>query len=124
MFHYYIWRKEVLDIVNQWATALRSGRYSQGYNRMKSARGYCCLGVPHVINGLSCSKDWEGHVMTYLPDPGRFHMGSNNGGIIYRKHGVEYNTCLASINDCQIDFKTISDIIEECWPVISVIKIV
>lgn len=33
------------DIAKKWLTALRSGKYKQGYGRLYDGNGYCCLGV-------------------------------------------------------------------------------
>lgn len=34
----------------KWIDALRSGEYTQGYEQLQSAEGYCCLGVLCKIN--------------------------------------------------------------------------
>ena len=33
------------SIKTKWLKTLRSGKYSQGFGQLKSADGYCCLGV-------------------------------------------------------------------------------
>ncbi len=45
------WKKKLLE-------ALRSGKYKQCRNRLRSPYGYCCLGVACDISGLA---EWEKH---------------------------------------------------------------
>lgn len=41
----------------KWVDALRSGRYKQGKQTLKSSNGYCCLGVLCVTQGLKFKTD-------------------------------------------------------------------
>lgn len=40
----------------QWVTALRSGEFSQGIDRLKNGDEYCCLGVLCKVMGLPMNK--------------------------------------------------------------------
>ena len=37
-------------VMQKWVEALRSGKYKQATNRLKSNKGYCCLGVAKEID--------------------------------------------------------------------------
>lgn len=43
-------------IAIRWAEALESGRYPQGYGRLRTEDGYCCLGVLCDISRLG---EWD-----------------------------------------------------------------
>lgn len=38
-------------LFNDWVSALRSGKYNQGYGYLKTKNGYCCLGVLCKVAG-------------------------------------------------------------------------
>lgn len=60
-------KKEVIENINAWLTALRSGEYEQGKETMCTLDGkYCCLGVMNKIFDLS--------VDGYAPTPEDFRV--------------------------------------------------
>lgn len=40
------------EFQEKWLVALESGTYPQGVGRLKSAKGYCCLGVACEVSGI------------------------------------------------------------------------
>jgi len=42
-----------------WVNALRSGKYEQGSERLRSVSGYCCLGVLCDIYAQEHNTEWE-----------------------------------------------------------------
>lgn len=106
----------------KWIKALRSGKYKQGKNRLRSLVGekYCCLGVLCDVSGL----DWEESISeckrfklknskelpTGLADI-FFNCSSTTAGPIVEISGAK--TCLAAHNDNGATFSQIADAIEE-----------
>lgn len=79
----------------KWVKALRSGEYQQTVEAYRDRKGFCCLGVLHVINGLSC-------------DPGLSFVG------IQAKFGIDKSDLeeLADLNDEGATFEQIALCIE------------
>lgn len=46
-------------IKEAWVDALRSGKYEQGSERLRSVSGYCCLGVLCDIYAQEHNTEWE-----------------------------------------------------------------
>ena len=46
-------------IKEAWVNALRSGKYEQGSERLRSVSGYCCLGVLCDIYAKETNTEWE-----------------------------------------------------------------
>lgn len=42
-----------------WVNALRSGKYEQGSEKLRSVSGYCCLGVLCDIYAKETNTEWE-----------------------------------------------------------------
>lgn len=40
----------------KWVAALRSGKYKQGKNRLKTKHGFCCLGVLRDVDDPKCTR--------------------------------------------------------------------
>jgi len=112
--------------------ALRSGRYQQTRNRLRTDSGYCCLGVACAISGLNEWKLTDRLEWTYLEEdnilPERVieHFGFYNRAGEPRissghwSHGdMEIGGkrfhCLAEANDGGATFEQIADFIEKNW---------
>jgi hypothetical protein len=107
------------DIKKRWLDALRSGKFKQGREALRSNHGgdtrHCCLGVLcelAVEDGvarrkgnryLDCSEILPRDVQHWaeLDDP--------NPSV----RGQGFSVCLAEMNDSGKDFNAIADIIEE-----------
>jgi hypothetical protein len=110
------------DVKDKWIEALRSGKYKQGNQVLKSKSGhFCCLGVLCDISGLS---EWklEGKDSPFeiyfnsnalLPEPVRTWAGLYN--IFGRFHTNAPLESLATLNDDGLPFEQIADLIEEFW---------
>jgi hypothetical protein len=46
-------------IKEAWVNALRSGKYEQGSEKLRSVRGYCCLGVLCDIYAQEHNTEWK-----------------------------------------------------------------
>src|SRR5574337_1125403 len=112
-------------IAEKWASALRSGAYKQGKNRLRSSSDkFCVLGVLCNLHALAHPK------IAATQDDKTSYMGSNSilqykvqkwanlhtpyGGINYSctKHSGED---LAWLNDHGKSFNYLADFIEEKW---------
>jgi hypothetical protein len=110
------------EVMKQWTEALRSGKYKQGNQVLKSKSGhFCCLGVLCDISGLSEWKlEEEGlpyekyfNSNALLPEPVRTWAGIYN--IFGRFHTNAPLESLATLNDDGLSFEQIADLIEEYW---------
>ena len=87
----------------EWVTALRSGKYPQGFGRLMKHGAFCCLGVAASI----CPDAEPGWVNRSLLPPevqGWLNLGSWDGAF---QHAT-----LANLNDQENTFAEIADIIE------------
>lgn len=102
--------------------ALRSGEYGQGQRRLKSAEGYCCLGVACEVSGLG---DWEGdirdsHGQVYVIDENDFSrtvlpMGVSRWlGIDQENHGSQ-NPYIVEAEDGDISAATMNDLLKKSF---------
>ena len=116
-----------LEIKTRWVQALRSGKYQQSQEALKTDTGYCCLGVLCDIVKDEIGIDWESHVRTdgmikyitssfdgsfeFLPDSvvSYTEVDSNNPKVIDGFRFVYFS----SLNDGGVDFSVIADTIEE-----------
>ncbi len=102
-----------------WVKALRSGRYKQGTEYLKSETGYCCLGVLCNITGASWRHEKDsGDLVPYLGGKmiGRDETPSGLlGGGFLLKTGMRHTTQehLARMNDAGTTFKEIADYIDK-----------
>ncbi|MFY1688155.1 hypothetical protein [Plantactinospora sp. WMMB782] len=65
------------EIKDQWTAALRSGEFKQGASRLRTAEGYCCLGVLCEIavkEGVIGPASQDEHGLYEYPDP---HLSDN-----------------------------------------------
>lgn len=100
-------------IAMKWVKALRSGKYKQAKHRLKSAEGYCCLGVLCEINNIIYTENFDS-VLSYR-DMRKLTMRSDIGNIpgdVDRKEDS-----LAELNDSgEYNFDEIADIIQIIYP--------
>jgi len=47
------------EIKQKWVDALRSGKYDQGSEKLRSRQGYCCLGVLCDLYSQEQNQEWE-----------------------------------------------------------------
>ena len=47
------------EVKQKWIDALRSGKYEQGSEKLRSVTGYCCLGVLCDIYVQEHNTQWE-----------------------------------------------------------------
>jgi uncharacterized protein YeaC (DUF1315 family) len=47
------------EIKQKWVDALRSGKYDQGSEKLRSYQGYCCLGVLCDLYAQEQNVEWE-----------------------------------------------------------------
>lgn len=114
------------EIMEKWVTALRSGKYKQGFGKLKQRYGsnqveYCCLGVlceilkvPTSIikkrNGQKIYKYGPNDETLLLSTIDKCGLNSVTGTI--RSLG----TCLTKMNDQEhYNFNELADIIEKHW---------
>jgi len=107
------------NIAKKWVKALRSGKYTQGKDYLKSEDGHCCLGVlcelareeiPLRIEKLSEGTYFDDE-MTVLPSNVKVWAGMRSSvGNFLPEVGLK---SLAEKNDAGATFKEIADIIEE-----------
>lgn len=110
-----------------WAEALRSGKYQQAQNSLKTDDGYCCWGVACEISGLGT---WSrcGYVNYFTVNGGSCELHANSGNpppeisygwaglnrardLILDREGFEHG--LIELNDSgEFNFSQIADIIE------------
>lgn len=97
----------------KWLKALRSGKYKQGTERLKTSKGgYCCLGVACAeLYGDRARGKWfnEGEI---APDKLVEDLSLHNRDArIYTKHGKMGS--LTRANDSGATFEEIADFIEQ-----------
>lgn len=133
---------ELGPIKDKWLKALRSGRYPQGFGRLRTASGgYCCLGVLSKIqkrlddnNGTcfdgpydhtagsprsTCFLSDNNPVIRALDINGAFPKGVSVKNIkpSYINNFSPLSNCLslADCNDDGMSFKQIAEIIDTIW---------
>ena len=47
------------EVKQKWIDALRSGKYEQGSEKLRSVSGYCCLGVLCDLYAQENNTEWE-----------------------------------------------------------------
>ncbi len=100
----------------KWIAALRSGEYAQDRSQLKSARGYCCLGVACVVLGLDFRRtplgayETKGRETAELPYSAMVTLGldSKSGHPV----GGGIGRTLAKMNDDGESFAYIADVLE------------
>lgn len=123
-------------IAEEWIEALRSGNYSQTSLKLKSGKGYCCLGVLCDLAAQKGVGKWKpvpfddtdlfvtenGQHSTVLPDEvvswagmNQDYRGMGSNGP-YPRNGDEplaSHTCLSALNDDGASFEEIAQVIQE-----------
>jgi hypothetical protein len=111
------------SIKAQWVAALRSGEYEQGQAYLQKDGKFCCLGVLcdlAVKAGVITVTGGDVTAAEYGPDAETLTLpdkvmdwagtGDSNPEVLY--YGGRYDT-LASLNDNDVPFGTIADLIED-----------
>jgi len=103
---------ELGPLQTKWVEALESGEYPQGRLCLKSADGYCCLGVANEVMGIKSHKDEMDDIFYYgedsvYPNSTYKQIGLKDG------FGSFGETCLASQNDNGKSFKEIAELIRK-----------
>lgn len=116
---------ELGPMQKQWIAALRSGKYEQGFRRLRTRDNkYCCLGVACEILGLEAKLDFD--VYRFIDEetssnsviPGmtfsRLGLRSKEGHLKEPlDDGRGYCSCLYDLNDtAKLSFEQIADYIE------------
>jgi hypothetical protein len=119
-----------------WVNALRSGKYEQGSERLRSVSGYCCLGVLCDIYAQEHNTEWKfrGNEETHLQPMDYWYyegeseflpesvmdwaeLKTNNPQlrVDVEEDGEDnwnYNDDVSNLNDSGYTFTTIADLIE------------
>lgn len=101
-------KKEVME---KWVAALRSGKWEQGFGRLKTQDNkYCCLGVLCQVLDIPINLDtrWGSDSILSMEAQELGGLQSPNGIM-----GLSYS--LAELNDTKHTFLEIADIIEDNW---------
>jgi hypothetical protein len=103
------------EIKAKWIAALRSGKYKQGQDGLKSGDRFCCLGVLCEVMGIPEEHDeYEGED-AFLPISARDAAGIDSDGTlpveVEFKDSDRYS--LVDLNDAGADFNFIADVIEK-----------
>ena len=126
------------EVKQKWIDALRSGKYEQGSEKLRSVTGYCCLGVLCDLYAQEHDTQWEfrGNEETNLqpmdywyfddqseftPDSVRDWAGLPHGNPTVRVDIAEtededewfYHEQIADLNDSGYTFTELSKIIQE-----------
>lgn len=104
------------EIKQRWIEALRSGKYTQTQGNLRDHIGYCCLGVLCDLYTKEHNEDWEddnsfANQTAVLPS-----CVIQWAGLVYPNPDISYggeNTSLAGVNDDEVPFSEIADLIEE-----------
>lgn len=112
------------DVKAKWLEALRSGKYGQAHNVLRSGDGerFCCLGVLCELHSLETrSADWRPNTdgefeyignVTALPLEVQRWARVRTASINLRRTVSDCST-LAELNDSGANFKEIADVIEK-----------
>lgn len=91
----------------KWVKALRSGKYKQGKDRLRTGDKFCCLGVACDLYKKETNKDYKGS-RKFLPRKIQKWLKLKS------PHGSFGFNTLTTINDCEgKTFKQIANIIEK-----------
>lgn len=126
------------EVKQKWIDALRSGKYDQGKEKLRSVQGYCCLGVLCDLYSQEQDVEWEfrGNEETYLqpqdywyfegeseflPESVRDWSGLPVGNPSVRVDVTEeddendwfYTDEIANLNDSGYTFNELSKLIEQ-----------
>jgi hypothetical protein len=126
------------EVKQKWIDALRSGKYDQGSEKLRSVTGYCCLGVLCDLYAKEHNQEWEFRGITetnlqpqdywyfedqseFLPDSVRDWAGLPFGNPNVRVDVTDnddeddwfYNDEIANLNDSGYTFNELSKLIEQ-----------
>ena len=125
------------EVKQKWIDALRSGKYEQGSEKLRSVEGYCCLGVLCDLYAKEKENQWEfcgneetnlqRHDYWYFDGEGEFlpftvsdwaGLNTNNPKmriVVEDDYIGEYFDTdeIANLNDSGYTFSKLADLIEE-----------
>jgi len=125
------------EVKQKWIDALRSGKYEQGSEKLRSVSGYCCLGVLCDLYAQEHNTEWEfrgneetnlqpqdywyfGEESEFLPDSvmnwAELKVNCPEVNIDVDEDGEDvwsYNEALANLNDSGYTFNDLSKLIEQ-----------
>ena len=126
------------EVKQKWIDALRSGKYDQGSEKLRSVNGYCCLGVLCDLYSKEQGTEWEFRGLRetnlqpqdywyfedqseFLPDSVKEWAGLPVGNPSVRVDVTEeddendwfYNDEIANLNDSGYTFNELSNLIEQ-----------
>jgi hypothetical protein len=126
------------EVKKKWIDALRSGKYDQGSEKLRSVQGYCCLGVLCDLYSQEQGAEWEfrGNAETnlqpkdywyfegeseFLPESVKDWAGLPVGNPSVRVDVTDnddeddwfYNEEIANLNDSGYTFNELSELIEQ-----------
>lgn len=95
--------------IRKWVTALRSGKYKQGFGALEKSRGtYCCLGVAAIAVG------WKKDMMCGLDDLSKIPMVKKRLGLDDNDPLITNDVRAIDANDSlEWSFKKIATAIEK-----------
>ena len=121
------------EVKQKWIGALRSGKYEQGSEKLRSVSGYCCLGVLCDLYAQEHNVEWEfrGNEETNLQPQDYWYFGDQSEFLpesvmewaelnLYNPllrvedndEMFEVNEEVSTLNDEGYSFSTIADLIE------------
>ena len=119
------------EVKQKWIDALRSGKYEQGSEKLRSVSGYCCLGVLCDLYAQEHNTEWEfrGNEETNLQPQDYWYFDKEseflpesvmNWAKLFRNPMLriedddmfEVNEEVSTLNDEGYSFSTIADLIE------------
>jgi hypothetical protein len=121
------------EVKQKWIAALRSGKYEQSSERLRSVSGYCCLGVLCDLYAQEHNTQWEfrgneetnlqpqdywyfGDESEYLPESVMDWAGlkvPNPSVRIDDEDNCYYEDQIANVNDSGYTFNDLSKLIQE-----------
>jgi hypothetical protein len=126
------------EVKQKWIDALRSGKYDQGSEKLRSVTGYCCLGVLCDLYSKEQGAEWEFHGIIetnlqpqdywyfegeseFLPESVKEWAGLPVGNPSVRVDVTDnadeddwfYNDEIANLNDSGYTFNELSELIEQ-----------
>lgn len=81
------------ELKSKWLEALRSGNYKQAHGKLKTDKGYCCLGVLCEVAGL------QGEVSRYYSSPDRtIYMFGTHSEVSFFPEELRSIACISEKN--------------------------
>lgn len=111
------------DIKEKWIKALTSGEYKQTTGKLRTAEGFCCLGVlcdlySKEFESINWEYDDVQDEFFFAGDPATLALEIQNWAVIDSSHASFIDDwdkihALSELNDKGRDFKYIADIIKK-----------